>query len=165
MKKILVGSCLLGENIRYDGKNNLQSHPRLQDFVRAGRVIAICPEVAGGLSVPRAPAEIQLGRTAFDVLDGLAKVMTIDGVDVTAEYLAGAYSTLELIKKHDITVAILKARSLACGAKQVYDGSYSNSLVDGMGITAALLSQHGVSLFDETQIDLALDDVELELIR
>lgn len=82
--------------------------------------------------------------------------MTIQGDDVSAEYLRGAEKALELAKKHDIHVAILKAKSPSCGSKQVYDGTHSRSLLIGMGVTAKLLSDNGISVFDETEIDLAI---------
>lgn len=114
------------------------------------------PEMAGGLPTPRAAAEIQADKTASDVLNGQAKVITCHGENVTGEYLNGAEQALSLVKQHRIKAAILKARSPSCGSKQIYDGSYSRSLVDGMGITAALLASYGVRVFDESEIDQAL---------
>jgi len=151
MPKILISSCLLGNKVRYDGKDNLQSNTRLHDWVKAGNVIAICPEMAGGLPTPRPPAEIQ---------QDTKRVITIDGEDVTAEYVAGAEKALALVKQHNIRVVILKARSPSCGAKQIYDGTHSGKLIPGQGATAALLSKHGIQLFDETEIDKALDSAE-----
>jgi len=156
-KKLLISACLLGQKVRYDGRDNMQNHPRLQAMIKAGNVVSICPEVAGKLSIPRAPAEIEPGKTAADVLLGSAKVITINGDDVTAEFLAGAQKTLLLAKEHNIKVAILKARSPSCGSLQVYDGTFSKKLLTGMGITAALLTQNGILVFDETQIDDALN--------
>ena len=158
--KILISSCLLGQKVRYDGKDCLQDHSRLAEWMKAGKTIFICPEMAGGLPTPRPPAEIQPGKTVNDIFAGTGKVLTIDGEDVTLQYLLGAQKALELIQKHNIRVAILKARSPSCGSKQVYDGTHSKKLVDGMGTTATLLTQHGVQVFDETEIDQALDAAE-----
>lgn len=160
MPKILISACLLGQKVRYDGKDCLQSHARLQAWIQAGNVISLCPEMAGGLPTPRPPAEIEPGRTAQEVLLGQAKVLTINKEDVSAQYLQGAQKALELAKVYDIKVAILKARSPSCGSKQVYDGHHSRKLVDGMGTTAALLSQYGIKVFDETEIDEALEAAE-----
>ena len=151
MPKILISSCLLGNKVRYDGNGNYQDNVRLHVWVKAGNVIAVCPEVAGGLPTPRPPAEIQ---------QDTKRVITINGDDVTAEYVAGAERALALAKQHTIKVAILKAKSPSCGVKQVYDGSHSRKLIPGQGITAALLSEHGVQVFDETEIDAALDAAE-----
>lgn len=160
MRKILISACLLGEKVRYDGKDCLQSSPRLQKYIRENRVIALCPETAGGLPIPRPPSEIEFGGSAEAVLGFHAKVLSNKGNDVSEEYRAGAQKALELAKKYRIGCAILKARSPSCGSKQVYDGSFSKKLVDGMGITAQLLTQHGIKVFDETEIDAALDYIE-----
>ena len=161
MNKILISACLLGQKVRYDGKDNLQTNARLQEWIALGKVISICPEMTGGLPTPRPPSEIQFGKTAHDVLNNQAKILTDKNVDVTTEYLWGAQKTLELAKKHNILVAILKARSPSCGSKQIYDGTHSKKLIDGMGITAALLTQNGIQVFDETEIDQALDATEM----
>lgn len=160
MIKILISACLLGQKVRYDGEDCLQANARLQAWLKAGKVIAICPEVAGGLSTPRPPAEIQTGKTAKEVLLGSGKVITVNGNDVSAEFISGAQRALQLAQQHKIRVAVLKARSPSCGSKQVYDGTYSRSIISGMGVTAELLSQHGVQVFDENELDKALDMAE-----
>jgi uncharacterized protein YbbK (DUF523 family) len=156
MPKILISACLLGEKVRYDGNDCLQTNQRLQALIMAKKVIAICPEMAGGLPAPRDPAEIQTSKTALNVLEGSAKVITYKGHDVTAQYLKGALAALALAKKHQIRIAILKANSPSCGSKKIYDGTFSGKLIPGMGVTAAILSQHGIEVFDENQIDEAL---------
>ncbi len=155
--KILVSACLLGLKVRYDGNDNLQTHLRFQEWIKAGRVISICPEVSGGLSVPREPAEIAFGKTAIEVLQGTGKIKTISGNDVTMAYIQGAQNTLALAKKHGVKIAILKARSPSCGSTQIYDGSFSKKLIEGVGITAAILRQNGIAVYNEDQIDTALD--------
>lgn len=157
MPKILISACLLGQKVRYDGKDCLQDNAVLQAWIKAGDVISICPEMAGGLPTPRPPAEIESGKTAKEILNGKGKIIAINGDDVTAEYLIGAQKALELVKKNNIHVAILKARSPSCGSKQVYDGNHTRSLIEGMGVTAELLTQHGIQVFDETEIDKAIE--------
>lgn len=159
MAKILISACLLGHKVRYDDKDNLQTNPRLQALINAGNVITICPEMAGGLSTPRPPAEIQSALTGMDVLAGKAEIMTIDGTNVTAQYIEGAHKALALANQHNIRIAILKARSPSCGSNQIYDGEFSRTLITGMGVTAALLSQHGIKVFDEYHIDEALNAI------
>lgn len=160
MSKILISGCLLGQKVRYDGKDNLQTNVRLQEWISQKKVISICPEMAGGLPTPRPPSEIQFGKTAQDVLNSQARILTNKNADVSAEYLSGAKKTLALAQENNIRVAILKARSPSCGSKQVYDGTHSKKLIDGMGITATLLSQNGIQVFDESEIDQALDAAE-----
>lgn len=159
MSKILISACLIGHKVRYDGKDNLQTNAQLQALIKSGNVITICPEMAAGLSTPRSPAEIQNTMTGMDVLNGKAEIRTMDGMDVTAQYIEGAYKALNLVREHNIRVAILKARSPSCGSSQIYNGKFSRTLISGMGVTAALLSQHGVNVFDEYHIDEALNSI------
>jgi uncharacterized protein YbbK (DUF523 family) len=160
MPKILISACLLGQNVRYDGKNCLQEHAGLQALIKAGEVISICPEMAGGLPTPRPPAEIENGNNGLDVLNSNAKIITIHDEDVTAQFISGAQKTLALAKQYGIKVAILKARSPSCGSRQIYDGTHSGRIIDGMGITAALLMQNHIQVFDETQIDEAINAIK-----
>lgn len=156
MAKILISGCLIGQKVRYDGQAKLQQHQKLQQWLDDDKVVSICPEVVGGLSVPRPPAEIQPGYTGNDVLNVSALVYTNTNIDVTEQFKCGAQKTLTLAKKHGIKVAILKARSPSCGSQQIYDGTFSGNTIDGMGVTAALLTKHGIQVFNEDQIDQAL---------
>ncbi len=157
MPKILVSACLIGQKVRYDAKDCFQSHQLFQQWVKDGNVVAICPEMAGGLPAPRPPSEIEFRKTAQDIINGQGKVLTIEGRDVSREYIKGAEKALELARKNNIHVAILKSRSPSCGSKNVYDGTHTRTLLDGMGVTAKLLSENGIEVFDETEIDLALE--------
>ena len=136
--KILVSACLLGEPCRYDG----QSKP-CEAVLRLGErhtLIPICPEVMGGLSTPRSPAEIQP--------DG--RVVNRLGVDVTKQYRAGAEEALRMAK--DCALAILKEKSPSCGKGRVYDGSFTGTLCDGNGICASLLLANGIDVLGETEV-------------
>jgi uncharacterized protein YbbK (DUF523 family) len=165
MTKILMSACLLGLKVRYDGGHCLQNHARLQTWIEAGKVITICPEMAGGLATPRLPAEIQDKKTGSNVLEHEAKIITREGAEVTNEFILGANKALLLAQQHSIQVAILKSRSPSCGSSQIYDGSFSRNLIAGMGVTAALLTQHGIKVFDENQIDQALNAAELSIAQ
>jgi uncharacterized protein YbbK (DUF523 family) len=151
MQKILVSRCLLGERVRYDGGAH-GPFALLERWQHEGRVVALCPEVAGGLPTPRAPAEIRGGQGA-KVLDGLLPVLTVDGSDVTAAFVAGAEQALALVAQHGIRLALLKARSPSCGNLENYDGSFSGTKVAGEGVTAAALHRVGVQVFNEDQLD------------
>lgn len=135
MEKILVSACLLGEAVRYDGKDNLVESSLWQGWQQQGRLVGICPECAGGLPTPRPPAEIQ----APDPKQAI-RVITETGEDVTDAFVRGAEAALRLARKENIRFAILKARSPSCGKGLIYDGSFSRTLSEGDGITAALLS-------------------------
>jgi uncharacterized protein YbbK (DUF523 family) len=158
--KILMSACLLGQKVRYDGGDCLQSHPRLQAWLSAGNVVMMCPEMAGGLPTPRPPAEIQGRRTGIAVLSGDAHIKTNTGTDVTYQFIKGAQKTLALAQEHHVRVAILKAKSPSCGSDVIYDGTFSRELIAGMGVTSALLRQHDILVFDEHHIDEALDAAE-----
>lgn len=153
MQKILVSACLMGCKVRYHGGDALCHHNLLEIWENEGRLIKICPEVSAGLSVPRTPSEIIGNGGGISVLAGYAKVVSHDGVDKTDEFLAGANYALKLAEENNIKIAILKANSPSCGNKRIYDGSYSGNLIFGMGTTAALLTQHGIKVFNETEIN------------
>ena len=151
MEKILVSSCLLGQPVRYDGSAG-GPFTRLQRWQAEGRVIPICPEVSGGLLTPRPPAEIPGGQGAA-VVAGELKVITVNGADVTAEFLLGAELAVRLAKQHGMRFAVLKARSPSCGNRENYDGTFTGTRVSGEGVTAAALRQAGVQVFNEEELD------------
>lgn len=153
MNKVLVSACLLGHELRYDASGAADVEDLIAAWRTEGRLITVCPEMAGGLGVPRPPAEI-VGGDGHDVLAGAAQVMTRDR-SVTAEFVRGANVALQLAQRHGIKVAVLKARSPSCGAGEIYDGSFSGSKQPGDGVTAALLIAHGVAVFSEEQLEQA----------
>jgi uncharacterized protein YbbK (DUF523 family) len=150
MQKILVSRCLLGHRVRYDGGAS-GPFDQLQQWLDEGRVVPLCPEVAGGLPTPRAAAEIPGGQGS-EVLEGCAAVITTEGEDVSAQFLSGACQALELVQKHGIRVAVLKANSPSCGNLLTYDGTFSGVKVSGEGVTAALLKRNGVQVFSELEL-------------
>ncbi len=152
---VLVSACLAGRPCRFDGTGKYaDAVGRLQ---AEGRAVLVCPEVDGGLSTPRPPAEIVpapgVGGPADGgaVLDGLARVVTRDGLDVTEAYLAGARKALDTARRTGAKRALLKARSPSCGSGQIYDGTFSATIVAGDGVTAALLRRAGIEIFTEEQ--------------
>ena len=151
MERILVSACLLGDKVRYDGGDSAV-HGLLDRWVDEGRVVPFCPECAGGLPTPRAPAEIS-GGDAGALFRGEGKVINREGDDVTAPFVAGAEQALAACGQHRIGIAILKEKSPSCGTHQVYDGSFSHRCIPGRGITAWLLAHHGVALFNERELD------------
>ena len=150
LPKVLVSACLLGQPVRYDGRAS--GHPdMLQCWQAEGRVVPLCPEVAGGLPTPRPAAEIPGGQGG-QVLDGQAQVRTASGEDVSAAFMAGAQRALELVRRHGIRVAVLKSGSPSCGNRQTYDGTFTVVKVAGEGVTTALLRRHGVQVFSELEL-------------
>ncbi len=149
---ILISACLAGFNVRYDGGN--ARNDLAVKLVAMGQAVTVCPEIMGGFSTPRVPAEIQ-GGTGQDVLAGRAKVMNRAGCDVTREYLQGAEMVLKIAQDHGVTVAFLKQKSPACGTKLVYDGKFAGNKIPGQGVTAALLQKHGIKCFGDEELTLA----------
>jgi uncharacterized protein YbbK (DUF523 family) len=151
MEKILVSACLVGERVRYNGVvKSFESHI-LKSWNRRGRVVAICPEVAGGLPVPRPRSEIS-GGDGNQVLSSHNKVININGQDVTKYFLEGAVKALELAGSLGIKLAIFKEGGPSCGSSYIYDGSFSGIKKPGKGVTAALLGKNGIRVFSEREI-------------
>ena len=141
MKPILVSACLLGAACKYSGGDNLC--PQVAAMVQDHALVPVCPEQLGGLPTPRTPAERQGDR-----------VVTKDGRDVTDAYLRGAQEALKLSKLFGCDTAILKARSPSCGARAIYDGSFTGTVVPGDGVTAELLQASGIRVLTEAELDL-----------
>ena len=155
METILVSACLLGERVRYDGGDKRCNSPILQGWVQEGRVISVCPEVLGGLPVPRTPAEIAGGAGGKEVLRGTARVMDATGRDVTAEFRQGAEQAVNLAAAGRIRMAVLKEGSPSCGTGYIYDGSFTGTKVAHPGVAAARLQEAGVRVFSELQLEQA----------
>ena len=143
---VLVSACLAGCECRFDGRSNPAS--KVAQLVAEGRAILVCPEEDGGLPTPRPPAEI-VGGDGHDVLAGRARVVTNEGRDVTAEYVAGAERALAAALQAGATRAILKSRSPSCGKGSIYDGSFTRSTRAGDGVAAAILGSHGIEVVTE----------------
>lgn len=151
-QRVLVSACLMGEPVRYDGVHKRLESTILQRWRAEGRVVACCPELAGGLSVPRLPAEIEPGAEGHAVLAGRARVLDRQGQDISASFVEGAVRALALARQYGIRVAVLKEGSPSCGTGHIYDGTFGGVMVAAQGVTAALLIQAGLRVFSETQI-------------
>jgi uncharacterized protein YbbK (DUF523 family) len=156
---LLISACLLGVACNHEGRGS----PRaiVDELAEHYRLVPVCPEVLGGLPTPRAAAELQGGDGA-DVVAGTgdARVVNIDGVDVTAAYRRGAESAVVLAKSVGARRAVLKARSPSCGSSTVYDGSFSRRLVPGRGVTAAALAAAGLEVGSEEDAAAAVPAAE-----
>ena len=133
--KILVSACLLGENCKYNGGNNFSE--KVAAFVAGREVIPVCPETLAGLGIPRIPIEIRGDR-----------VISQTGEDVTDRLNAAIATILDQIKDSQIECAILKSRSPTCGVRQVYDGTFTGTLIDGSGVLAVALKNAGYRVID-----------------
>lgn len=135
-ESILVSACLLGEPCRYDGKP--QPCEEVLALAATCNLVPVCPEQLGGLPTPRTPSEVQP--------DG--RVVDREGNDRTRSFTDGAQAALDIARAHGCTRAILKSKSPSCGVTEIYDGSFSGTLVPGCGITAATLARAGLGVAD-----------------
>ena len=136
---ILVSACLLGENCKYNG--GYIRNERVLRYVQGHEVIPVCPEVLGGLPCPRKPVE-WVGE----------RVLTRDGDDCTENFRIGVQRALEVIADQQVDLAILQSRSPTCGVKQIYDGNFSGTRIDGMGALARALHERGIPLMDAEDV-------------
>lgn len=139
--KIIVSACLLGKNCKYNGGNNLDA--RVVTFVEGREVIPVCPEVMAGMGIPRTPIEIRNGV-----------VIDRDGNVVDEAIRAAVEKILTELRGQDIDCAVLKSRSPTCGVRQVYDGSFTGTLVDGAGVLAQALMDAGYHVVDAEELAL-----------
>lgn len=140
--KVLISSCLLGKNVKYSGGNNLSKN--LLELLKNYNVelIEVCPEVLGGLPVPREPAEIVA-----------EEIINKKGISVSKEFKKGAEATLKIAILNNVDFAILKERSPSCGKNFIYDGSFSGTLIKGQGISAKKLLENGIEIFSEEEVE------------
>lgn len=143
---ILVSSCLAGQKVRYNGTDCLNRN--IQRLLDENKVTTVCPELLGGFSIPREPAEI-VGGNGEDVLDGRAKVISKTGADVTDMYIKGAIETLIIAREVSASIVILKENSPSCGSSMIYNGEFKGVKLAGSGVTTALLRKNGIEVISE----------------
>jgi len=132
---VIVSACLLGENCKYNGKNNYNE--KVMQYIKGKKVISVCPEVEGGLPTPRVPSEI---------VNGI--VTNKEGENVDAQFRKGVAVIMERIKDEDIDCVILQSRSPSCGSKEIYDGTFSKKLIAGQGVFAKAMIEAGFKVID-----------------
>ena len=136
---VVVSACLLGENCKYNGGNNYSA--KLEELLRGKKIVSVCPEVLGGLSTPREPCEVKN-----------EEVINSAGEKLTDAFVKGAEIAIKKAKENGAKVAVLQSRSPSCGVKQIYDGSFSKTLVSGQGIFARLLAENDIKIIDAEDI-------------
>lgn len=149
---ILVSACLLGIPCRYDGRS--KAHPLARALCEKHHVVPVCGEIFGGLPTPRPPAEIQGDR-----------VVTRDGQDVTEAYRRGAEAAAQLARLTGAQAAVLKERSPSCGSGEIYDGTFTGTVVEGWGVTAELLRREGIPVLGESRMGELLTEDEACLVK
>ncbi len=140
----IISACLMGENCKYNGGNNETRW--VKELAERHRHVLVCPEVSGGLPVPRVPVEIVNGRAINQV-----------GEDVTMQFRRGCELEWQRIEEklkewgEPIQGAVLKAKSPSCGKNQIYDGSFTHTLTEGDGFFAAFLREKGINIISEKE--------------
>ena len=154
---LLISACLLGEGCRYDGRSvpealatdKYTARQVLERLRERFVLVPVCPEVAGGLPVPRLPSE-RVGE----------RVVRCDGEDVTEAYRRGAACATSMARAYGARVALLKAKSPSCGKGRIYDGTFSRTLCDGNGVTVDCLLAEGVTVYTEQELARVLGEDE-----
>lgn len=147
MKRLLISACLLGSFCKYSGGTNRLRDEQLEALRKKYSLVPVCPETAGGLPVPRDPSE-RAGE----------RVISRSGADVTEQYRLGAETALALAERFGCRIALMKEKSPSCGFGMIYDGSFSHTLISGNGVAADMLSNEGVRIFGESDIDALLTE-------
>ena len=148
-----VSSCLLGNHCTYNASHHLVKE--LSELYHQGKIVAVCPGVFGGLSIPRSPAEIISVNPLI--------IKNMENQDVTDAYINGAKKALQLFLKNNVHVAVLKYRSPSCGCEGVYDGTFSHTLIEGQGVFAKMCEENHIKVFHENQLDEFLEYIRKEL--
>jgi uncharacterized protein YbbK (DUF523 family) len=148
--KVLISACLAGVPCTHEAEPKTRAWA--VRLVAEGRAVLVCPEVAGGLPIPRPEAEIT-GGDGHDVLTGAARVINSEGGDVTESYLRGARVAVREASSAGSSVAVLKARSPSCGCGRIHDGTFSGTLRDGDGVTTAALRREGIDVIDDEAVE------------
>ena len=144
METIIVSACLLGDKCRYDGKANYNEKVK---FLREHfNIVPVCPEVLGGMSIPRIPSEIKNNS-----------VVNKNGKDVTRYFQKGADSVVNVVKYLNIKKAVLVDHSPSCGVYKIYNGNFNNTLINGEGFTTRELKRLGVKCYTIDEVENMLD--------
>lgn len=136
MDRYIVSACLVGKNTKYSGGNNLNE--KIVEFLKDKEYILVCPEVSGGLPIPRFPSEIKKD-----------KVINSIGKDVTFEFKLGTQKEIDRVKEFGATKAILKSKSPSCGVNIIYDGTFSGNTISGDGVFVKELKKIGIEILTE----------------
>ena len=137
--KYAISKCLCGYNCKYNGGNNYEE--RIKDIIDKNEVIYICPEVFGGLPIPRIPFELKNGRA-----------INKEGIDVTDKVMEGCKIALKMIKENNIDKVILKEKSPTCGVHFIYDGTFTHKKIKGCGLLTQMLIKENIEVISNEDL-------------
>jgi uncharacterized protein YbbK (DUF523 family) len=141
--RIVLSACLAGLNTRYDGSS--RPHPKLNELRGGSVLVPVCPEILGGLGIPRFPCRFSGGDGAA-VLRGEATITDTHGTDRTASFLRGAEETLRIVELVSPDLIIFKEGSPSCGIRRVDIGGEKRR---GCGVVTAMVGGRGVRIISE----------------
>ena len=159
MHKVLISACLMGRKVRFDGRAKPVDDDLLDRWRAEERLVVHCPEVAGACPC-LVPGRDRTRGGAAEVLTGRARILTPDGGDVTHHFVAGARAALNTAHTRGVGVAVLKESSPSCGLHEHYDGTFTGAKDPGPGVTAQLLLEHGIAVFNETELARAQEHLD-----
>ena len=154
--KYIVSACLAGDKCRYDGNSNTIDN--IRELVENGSALSVCPEILGGLTVPRPRCELRRKD------NGSAEIIGEDNNDYTDNFIRGAILSLEIAREKGITQAILKSKSPSCGCGIIYDGTFTGKLSEGNGVTAELFLKSGITIFTEEEFFYLEKSVKAQIV-
>jgi len=131
--RVGISACLLGERVRYDGNHKHDAYIT-GTLAKVFEFVAVCPEVAIGMGVPRPPIRL-VGEAAEPRAVGVAD----PDLDVTAAL--SAYGRRMAVKLDDISGYIFKAKSPSCGLLRVKVYQSGAASLRGVGLYAREIAQ------------------------
>ncbi len=152
--KILVSACLLGQPVRYNGKALTLESNLIRRWTDRGMIVPLCPEIAAGFPIPRAPAEIETGYEGFDVIEGRGRIYEDTKTDITENMLRGAQIALDVARSENCEYALLTDGSPSCGSTFIYSGKHDGVRRAGIGVVAARLSSEGIKVFAQHEVGI-----------
>ncbi len=145
---ILVSACLLGLPTRYDGKSKRSQ--KVIEYLQREQLtpIPVCPEQLAGMTTPRQRTFFDSGD-GYDVLVDKGRVVSAGGLAMNDVFCHGAELVLQIARLSNCCRVLLKDRSPSCGVHHIYCG---DELIQGVGVTTALLINEGFEVLSEDDI-------------
>lgn len=153
--RIIISACLAGLHTRYDGKAKL--HPQLREIAERAVLVPICPEILGGLGIPRSPCHF-VGGDGAALLRKEARLIDRDGVDRTSSFLRAADECMRIVELVSPGIIIFKEGSPSCGVRRVdIEGSWQS----GCGVVTATIRDLNIAIISEKDFlpDLSKPDI------
>ena len=153
--RIIISACLAGLHTRYDGK--AKPHPQLREIAERAVLVPICPEILGGLGIPRPPCHF-VGGDGAALLRKEARLIDKNGIDRTSSFLRAADECMRIVELVSPGMIIFKEGSPSCGVRRVdIEGSWQS----GCGVVTATIRDLNIAIISEEDSlpDLSKPDV------